>query len=669
MKGNVLWLLLALALLMVACGQVEVIEGTRGVGENITLTSVAIPSQVAPSSDTPIVGENITLTSVATRPTKVTPEPTLTPERTHKELIICQVGEPDSLFLYSTPMLDKTNIHHAIYENLITQRHYAYQAQGIEKLPNLDDGDATLQTVNVEAGARVVAANGDVVTLAEGVTVVNVKGEHVVFDGSPVTMAQLVVNFTLKPMVWSDGVPVRAADSVFSFVVNRDVTLPSTIVDTFRTDRTARYEETGDLTLRWTGLPGWLDNVYFLNVWMPLPVHQLQTYDVQALPELDEVARRPLSSGPFVVEKWEPGGEIQLAPNPFYYRRDEGLPYLDQVTFKFLPALNSVISQVMSGVCALAPQSTVHVDQAPFLLEAEAIGYLKGYFTPGMVWEHLDFGINSHGEYGDGNGRPDWFDDARTRQALAMCTDRQRIRNELMPESFVVWDTFATPDHPLTPPDVAQRPYDVAAANALLDAVGYLDSDGDGLREDPETGRPFAITLITTQSDLRKTIAHIVSENWYECGVALTAEFLNHVEMFAPGPDGSVFGRQFDVALFAWSSAAIPLCQNWLAINVTGPQSEGFGGWDNLNNTGWVNNDFDAACQQAHAAFYGSPAFVAGHQTALRIFATEMPAIPLFPRVKVAVTRPEVINFDPDVTQPSELWNLFELDVELEEDP
>jgi hypothetical protein len=41
----------------------------------------------------------------------------------------------------------------------------------------------------------------------------------------------------------------------------------------------------------------------------------------------------------------------------------------------------------------------------------------------------------------------------------------------------------------------------------------------------------------------------------------------------------------------------------------------------------------------------------------------ELPSIPLFPRLKVSLTRPGVLNFRPDSTEPSELWNLFELDL------
>jgi hypothetical protein len=45
----------------------------------------------------------------------------------------------------------------------------------------------------------------------------------------------------------------------------------------------------------------------------------------------------------------------------------------------------------------------------------------------------------------------------------------------------------------------------------------------------------------------------------------------------------------------------------------------------------------------------------------------EMPIVPLFAHAKAAVTTPRILNFQLDVTQPSELWNVTELDVELTE--
>jgi len=379
------------------------------------------------------------------------------------------------------------------------------------------------------------------------------------------------------------------------------------------------------------------------------------------LPELPEAARRPLSSGPFVVKEWVSGVPIELVPNPYYYRAAEGLPKLDSLKFTY--AFHAeMIGHLIGDQCDVGTHSTTNYEDIPPALEMAQEGWLVPHIQSGVIFEHLTFGVDSFGSYGDGNGRPDWFQDVRVRQALAMCTDRQGLMEEAMYGQSEVWNAYASPNHPLRPADAAEWPYDVVAANALLDEVGYLDSDGDGIREDPATGTPFAIELMTTSgAELRPQIVSHITENWLACGVQVNEVLLPASELFAPGPDGPVFGRRFDVALFAWVSDMELPCQYWQSNRI-------FMGEDSgeiaENATGWSNEAFDAACQQAQRAFGGSPEYVAAHQAAWRIFAEELPALPLFPRVKLAVARPEVLTFAPDSTQNSEMWNLFEIDLE-----
>ena len=53
-----------------------------------------------------------------------------------------------------------------------------------------------------------------------------------------------------------------------------------------------------------------------------------------------------------------------------------------------------------------------------------------------------------------------------------------------------------------------------------------------------------------------------------------------------------------------------------------------------------------------------------GQKTAVQIFAEELPTLPLFNRVFAAATRPNIRNFKPNSSQSSQLWNIFEIDIE-----
>ena len=199
-----------------------------------------------------------------------------------------------------------------IYEDPYNTLSYAYQANSLEKLPSLEDGDAVLNAVEVNEG-DVVLKVGDVVgPLAVGDIIQNTDGEQVTFDGTPVMMDQLVVDFTMKPLVWQDGTPVTAADSIYSFNLVLD---PDTPYTKYAAERTASNEATGDLTTRWTGLPGFRDSTYFTNFWYPMPEYLWGDFTAAELLEAEESSRMPASNGAFKIEEWIAGDSIRLTRN------------------------------------------------------------------------------------------------------------------------------------------------------------------------------------------------------------------------------------------------------------------------------------------------------------------------------------------------------------------
>lgn len=657
MLQNKKWTLFALFVLFGAV----VLAACQPQTETVTVeVTRVITETVEVEGETVVVTEVVVETVVETVEVEAEPEEEMV-EDLPKDMIICQAQEPDSLYTYGTSMLAAASVQHAIFTNNFTNLSYGYQAEGLEKLPSLADGDAVINVVEVNAGDTVLGASGEPVVLEDGVEVVNAAGETVAFAGDPIEMEQLVADFTMKQRYWSDGEPVTADDSIYSFEIASD---PDTPASKFTVERTASYEATGDLSTRWTAIPGYLDSTYFINFWTPLPRHAWSGFSAAELLEAEESTRMPMGDGAFVVEEWIPGDSIRLVPNEFYYRSDEGLPYLNSVTFKFIPDTNQLIAQLLSGQCDIGTQDGMDVGQSPFLIEAEANGLLTPYFQTGTVFEHIDFGVNSYGDYGDDIGRPDWFEDVRVRQAMTMCTDRQSMVDNILYGRSEVIHTYIPSVHPLYPEGLTEWPFDVEAGNAMLDEVGFVDGDGDGIREYTD-GTPFAITLgTTTGNEMRQQLTQIFKENMIECGIDVELYYLPASEWFADGPDGPLFGRRFDLGEFAWLTGVEPSCSLYLTSSITGPEEEGFGGWGNSNNTGWGNADFDAACNRALSALPGTEDYEQGHKDAQIVFSQEVPVIPLFLRLKVAAARPEVANFGVDPTQNSELYNIYEFDLQ-----
>ncbi|MEM7117846.1 MAG: ABC transporter substrate-binding protein [Chloroflexota bacterium] len=590
----------------------------------------------------------------ATAPPTLLPSPTPLPET---ELVICTGAEPRDLYLYGDNSLAATAVRHAIYENLYTTLDYDYQAQALTKMPSLADGDAFLQETTVTDGDWVINANGGRVQLIDGEQLVNVNGETVTFnEGDEVVMPQLVVNFTVEPMTWSDGTAVSTADYLFSFDVAANLASPT---DKTITDRTESFVGTSDTSMSWTGIPGYLNPTYFTNIWSPLPSHQLQQYTAAELLAAPEASQLPLSNGPFMLEAWEAGVEIRLVRNPHYYRLNQGLPQIGRLTFRFVDDAAPLLADATLGGCDVVMQDLLDITQ----LDAITGSGATLHTAPSQVYEQISFGVDSIFDYA--NLQPDWFELAQMRQAIAMCTDRQRMVDELTGGYGEIVHAYIPNQHPLFPVDAIQWSYDPAAANGLLDEIGFQDYAGDGRRQDVATGTTMTVTLGThSESPLRQQINTIFQENMRDCGIVVELYDRSAGTWFGDGPGGPVFGRRFDLAELGWLARPQPTCNLYLSENITGPESSGLGGWGNVNVTGWSNEAYDTACRAAEAALPGLPEYVMNHQTAVRIFTDELPALPLFTRVKLTAAHPSVQNILPNSSQRSELWNVFEWDLQ-----
>jgi peptide/nickel transport system substrate-binding protein len=485
------------------------------------------------------------------------------------------------------------------------------------------------------------------------------EGELVTFSGGTELMSQMQVDFQFQPLIWEDGTPVTAEDSVFSFEIAAD---PDTRIDQHKVEHTESYQAIDELTVRWTGIPGFIDRDYFLNVWQPLPRHILGEYSAAELQNLDEALRRPLANGPFRLEEWIPGERLTLTRNEHYYLADEGLPRVDRVIFRFLIEPARIVDGLLQGECDIAYQDGLGSDRLAELQEADAAGLATMHVVSTPVMEHLDFGVTPSAEYAA--NRPDWFGSAIVRQAIAQCIDRQALLDSIYAGFGEPMSAYVPAGHPLFPADGRVWEYDPGAANALLDGAGYTDRNGDGIREAPDGAGPFSINLVTSsETEFRRGLAELIAAELLQCGIQVTVDTIPGEQLYANSPTSVLFGRRFDLALFSWLVHAEPACESYQNAQIPGPPPDFPAGWSGNNVTGWANDAFDQACAEALATLPGMEEHVAGHQTALRIFMEELPSLPLFLRIKLTATSPGVQNFRPDVTEPSELWNLYELDI------
>ena len=610
---------------------------------------------------TPLVAETPTPTSL----------PLFTPTPVTRSLTVCLGEEPNTLYPYGNLNSAARSVLSAIYDGPMDVTDYSYEPIILEKIPSLEDGDAQMSPVSVNAGSKIVDSAGNVVLLSTG-TKVRPSGCRsdacaVSYDGSStLQMDQIVATFTmLKGLMWSDGAPLTSSDSIYSFGLASSESTPGS---KFLVDRTASYEAADEQTIQWWGIPGFIDPDYYTNFWMPLPEHAWSEFPPDQLLKVDVSSKLPLGWGPYIIDKWEPGKSLHFIKNLNYFRADSGLPKFDELTFLIFPDANAAMSALVDGTCDMLDPST-HLDGQVGLLQQMQIDNRARLFTAQTnVIEWLGMGILP-ASYDDGfdvkKDRPDFFGDKRTRQAIAVCLDRQKVVDTVLFGLSQVPDTYLPSDHPLHNANVQTYEYNPASGNKILNDVGWIDKDND-----PSTPRvaqsvtnvpidtPLILNYYTSSATQRHQVAEILAQSLAECGIGLNVIYSSASDFYAQGPTGPLFGRQFDLAEYAIGVNSLePQCSWFTSVQIPSESNH----WIGTNVSGYKSSTFDAACQKALQTVSTDPEY-ASHQEAQAIFAADIPSIPLYLRLKVAATRPDFCGFSLDPSSSSALADIETFD-------
>ncbi|MEW5940280.1 MAG: peptide ABC transporter substrate-binding protein [Chloroflexota bacterium] len=597
-----------------------------------------------------------------------TPTPAYTPTALPTRVLSVCVGEqPNTLYPLGEPNAAARSVMAAIFDGPFDLVNYAYQPVILETMPSIQAGDAQVNAISVRAGDQVVDANGALILIQNGSRVrpAGCRADNcaITFDGvSPLVMDQMFVEFRLvEGLQWSDGVPVTADDSVFAFDLAMSADTPGS---KYIFDRTLTYEAADETTVQWWGIPGFMDPTYYINFWTPLPKHLWEQFSAAQLLTMEVAARSPMGYGPYVMKSWE-GDTIRLARNPYYFRAKDGLPKFDELIFRVVTDPNTALSDLLEGRCDVI-DSTVHLDaQVSFLLEMRRTGQLQVYTgeTPTMEW--LSFGINP-ASYDDRydpelqKDRPDFFGDARLRQAVAYCLDRQKVVDNVLYGLVPVPDTYVSASHPTHATGLPIYAYNPSEGMKILDNLGWRDHDGN-----PDTPRqaigvdrvppntPLVISYITTQATQRRQVSEILSQSLADCGIGVTVEYKNQFDFYGEGPFGPLFGRQFDLAEFAMSTATFqPPCARFTVAEIPSAANN----WIGTNVGGYKNPLFDAACEAANQALPDEAAYLASFRETQAIFSNDLPAVPLYNRVEIAAARYDFCGLTIDPTSATDLF-------------
>lgn len=624
---------LLVTLLLSACGQ-----------------NTPAPTQTNPADNTP--------TAVPTP----TPEPIT-------ELNVCLGREPQGLYIYGGSSRAQWSILEAVYDGPIDRRGYIDLPVILTQIPSVENGDVIITPTAVQRGQMVLDAAGNLTVLDAGAVVFPAgctdPGCQTTWDGaSPLEMDQQRITYRLiDGVTWSDGEPLTADDSVYSFELASD---PSTPINQLAVDRTESYTAIDEKTVVWTGIPGYTMHEPSAYFFIPLPRHAWEQIPAAELLTAEASNRQPLGWGPYIIGEWLPGDRITLTRNPNYFRAAEGLPRFERLTYRFLgeQADNNLVGLVQ-GACDVVDETVLLESQFQSVRIMTINETIKTYVRLGSEWEHLDFGVVPAAYDGGVNpaqtARQDYFGDLRVRQAVASCIDRQKLVADLLYSQSQVPSGFFTPDHPLYAADLPAFPFDPARGAQLLTEAGWIDQDNDPVTPRVASGAAnvldgtlFTVTYTTTGESLRMKTAASIAAMLKECGIGVTVQTMDAGTLFAPGPEGVIFGRSFDLAQFSWQSGRSSPCFLYTSSQIPSTAN----GWLGANITGWSQAEYDAACQ---AAMDAAPTDQAANRRVQEIWSEQLPVLPLYYTVHLTSTRPDLCELVVDGSARSDFWNLEQI--------
>jgi peptide/nickel transport system substrate-binding protein len=337
------------------------------------------------------------------------------------------------------------------------------------------------------------------------------------------------ITMTLRDdIVWSDGEPITSADFIFTYDMIMDPN--NTVATTYPVDQIETIEAPDERTVVLTFSEPFVP--WIATLWHGiLPKHILKpVFESEGtIDNADWNLNPTVGCGPFVFAEWESGSFARFVANENYWL---GRPKLDEIFVRFVPDDASQINALLAGEGDLgtffAYSDVPELQEAGINIITVQSGYNEGWYM--LISDE---------------GHPA-LQDVRVRQAIAMGFDRETLVKDLLlgltKVAVTYWDNT-----PYANPDLEPWPYDPVKAQELLDEAGWVDSDGDGIRD--KDGVELVLTYGTTTREVRQDTQAVAQQQLAQIGVGL--ELMNWDSDLFFAVDGPAAMGEIDI--MEWS--------------------------------------------------------------------------------------------------------------------
>ena len=400
-----------------------------------------------------------------------------------------------------------------------------------------------------------------------------------VAESADVSEDGLTWTFTIRDGIqFHDGEPMTAEDVAFSvnlYKNNTDYIYLNSYTTNFDT-----VEATDDSTVVITLLEPVPNMDYLLSYLYIVPEHVwAENADAPASTEFENLEM--IGTGPFRMIEYSLNEFVHLGANKEHFQNP---PKVDEVIFQTYESPDVLVQSLTSGQVDMItemPATAVETLRADPNVEL----ITGAPFAPSVadvIFNQADPENCPTDAGGICTGHPA-LRDRSVRLALAHATDKQKLID-------IVLLGFGTPGLTLIPDGLGlwyndtlvDYAYSVETANQILDDAGYVDTDGDGVREMPDGSQPLNFRMHWPSDSIdAPRQAELLSEMWGEVGVTL--------ELQAIDPDALTAeccpAFDFDIILWGWGSDPDP--NLLLSVYSTEEIPNGY------NETGYSNPAYD----------------------------------------------------------------------------
>lgn len=405
-----------------------------------------------------------------------------------------------------------------------------------------------------------------------------------------------IYQFHLKSdLFWHDGRPLTIDDVIFSYSILQDPGLAE-IPGLPAPWRSVTVEKLDDRTLQIT-LPQPFAPFLDLTTVGILPQHIYQGTPARTL-VTEPLTANPIGAGPMRIVEMTPD-HVRLEPSSV---NGDASPFISALEFRFFPDYGNVVaafeSQQIDGLSLLAPGDARN---------AAARTDIQLFSSVESGYKNVVLNVN--------NPNAPFFQERNVRQALLYAIDRERLIAEALSGQGIVASGLVAPGHWAYTPDVRQYPYDPAAARTLLDQAGWIDSNGDSVRDKDD--RQLTFILLVKDDNLHQQIGTKLAADWAAIGVRVNVQAVP----FSGLVSDFLAPRLFEAALTDWNQVGDPdPYPQWHSSQIEG-NGQNYAGWQNVEADQLMEAARQITDETERKTLYTR------FQT---IFAEELPSLPLF---------------------------------------